>query len=296
MVGLAGGRKGAGAALALAGALACAHAPAAPPAETPNPGAAGATESIRVEYRAPKNPRDRDLEESLRQRRFLELFAEVLAAIRLPRPLTLVLQDCDGESNAWYSPAQGAVIFCYEYVADLGRMASRATEKGIRPDDAWDGAMAFVLLHETSHALFDLLAVPVLGKEEDAADQLAGWTLLRTGREAARRLLAGAAWMYLSEARGRAADESDFADVHGLHAQRYYNVLCLAYGSDAGFFGGLVRQGYLPAERAEGCEEEWQQVDYAAKTLVQGHVDAQAAARIRERYQKRWGESVKGAR
>ena len=48
----------------------------------------------------------------------------------------------------------------------------------------------------------------------------------------AKRTLAAAAWMYRASAGTHGADESDFADVHGLDAQRYYNVLCMAYGSD----------------------------------------------------------------
>lgn len=293
---MAGGERGrgrwaVGAALAL---LACAHAPGG--AATAGGAEAAASGSVGFEYRPPANPDHRALADALRQRRALELFAEALAAVRLPRPLTLVLQGCDGSSNAWYDPNEGTVIFCYEYVAEIARNAPRAAEKGVAAADALDGPFAFVLLHETSHAIFDLLAVPVLGHEEDAADQVAGYVLLKTGRVAAGRLLAGAAWMYLNDARARKPDESDFADVHALDAQRFYNVLCLAYGSDPEFFAGLVAKGHLPAERAETCWEEWRQVDHAVRALIQGQVDPEAAARFRARYQKRWGEPVKGAR
>ena len=162
--------------------------------------------------------------------------------------------------------------------------------------DARDGALVFLVLHESSHALFDLLSVPLLGHEEDAADSVAAWMLLRAGREAALRSMRGAAWMYLRDSRARKADESDFVDVHALDAQRYYNVLCLAYGSDPEFFGAAVKRGRLPQERAEGCEEEWSQVNYAVKALLLGHVDAEAADRVRARYQKKWGERLEGAR
>lgn len=287
------GGSAAGAALALAGALACAHAPGgAPPA---GPAEAAAPPSVRVEYRPPRNPDHQPLADSLRARRALEPFADVLGTIRLPRTLTLALDGCDGTSNAWYEPSDATVTFCYEYVAEIARNAPLAAEKGIGADDARDGPMAFVLLHETGHALFDLLAAPVLGHEEDAADQVAGFVLLRTGQDTARRLLAGAAWMYLQDARTHRADESDFADVHALDAQRYYNVLCLAYGSDPDFFGGVVRKGHLPAERAETCQEEWRQVEYAVKTLILGKVDPEGMARVRARYQKRWGAPMKGA-
>src|SRR5439155_721153 len=82
------------------------------------------------------------------------------------------------------------------------------------------GAVVFVLLHEISHALFDRLRVPILGREEDAADQLAAFMLLRAGEGVARRVLVGAAWMYLHDAAGRMPDETDFSDVHGLDSQR----------------------------------------------------------------------------
>lgn len=282
------------AALALAGALGCAHAPgAAPP---PAPAGGGAPGSVRVEYQPPQKPEHQAMADRLRERKALEVFADVLSPVRLPKPLTLVLRGCDGTSNAWYSPEKGTVTFCYEYVAEIVRDAPGTPEHGLSTEDARDGPFAFVLLHETGHALFDLLAVPLLGHEEDAADQVAGWILLNAGRDVARRMLGGAAWMYLRESRRRTADESDFADVHALDAQRYYNVLCLAYGSDPEFFGGVVKKGHLPGERAETCEEEWGQVDHAVRALILGNVDPEAAARVRARYQKRWGDPLKGAR
>src|SRR5574342_405677 len=166
----------AGAGGALAAVLACSSAGAAPAAEVPasRPGK-GVAGSVRVEYQPPKDPRHRELADSLKKRHALEPFAEVLGTIRLPKPLTLSLQGCDGESNAWYSPSLGKVIFCYEFVADI------------------------------------------VGKAP-LADKVAGWVLLRTGRDTARRMLGGAAWMYLRDARRRAPEEGDFADVHGLDA------------------------------------------------------------------------------
>src|SRR5688572_32230290 len=50
------------------------------------------------------------------------------------------------------------------------------------------------------------------------------------------------------------------AGEHGTPAQRFYNLVCIAYGADAQLFADLVQKGYLPKERAEGCAEEYQQV------------------------------------
>ncbi len=264
------------------------------PAATP-PRPSGRTGLVKVRYDQPKNPAHRQLYDHLRQRKVLEPFAEVLNTLRLPRPLTLVFRGCDGTSNAWYEPEDGEVIFCYEMVADSERAAAGAAAYGIPADVAADGPVAFVLLHESAHAVFDLLKVPILGREEDAADQVAAHVLLRTGTEVARRVLTGAAWMYKHDASARKVDESDFADVHGLDVQRFYNVLCMAYGSDAQAFGGLVEKGHLPKDRAEGCGEEFQQVSYAVRTLISKSVDAKAAQAARARHHSKWNAPKPGA-
>jgi hypothetical protein len=54
-----------------------------------------------------------------------------------------------------------------------------------------------------------------------------------------------------------------FADEHGTPAQRLYNLLCIAYGSDKGLFADDVEKGYLPESRAEICEGEYWQVEFA---------------------------------
>jgi hypothetical protein len=48
-----------------------------------------------------------------------------------------------------------------------------------------------VFLHEGAHALFAYLDIPLLGREEDAADQVAAYLLLSLGREDTPQLMAG---------------------------------------------------------------------------------------------------------
>jgi hypothetical protein len=241
-----------------------------------------------VRYDEPKDPAHRPIYEHLRERKLLEGFAEVLGTIRLPRPLTLRFAGCDGESNAWYETGDQTVTFCYEFVADFERTAAGAAQYGISREDAVDGAVAYVLLHECGHAIFALLQVPILGREEDAADHVAAFTLLRAGKGVARRALSGAAWMYKHDASSRTLDESDYSDVHGLDAQRLYNVLCMAYGSDPESYGGMVEKGYLPKDRAEGCQEEFEQVAFAVRRLIGKSLEPKAVERTRAKLQRRW--------
>ncbi|HYV67605.1 MAG TPA: DUF4344 domain-containing metallopeptidase, partial [Myxococcales bacterium] len=235
----------------------------------------GRTNMFRGAYDPPKDPKHQVYYERLKTIRLLERFTESAASLRLPKPLLVKFAGCDGTSNAWYEPTDGTVTFCYEYVAEIDQGSSGAAAVGIPPEVAWEGAVSFVLLHETGHALFDLLKVPILGREEDAADNVAAFLLLRGGEGLARRVLGGAAWMYLHDSKGRMPDDSDFADVHGLDSQRFYNVLCMAYGSNPQAFKGLVEKKYLPKDRADGCNEEYRQVAYAVKKLIDPSVDAE---------------------
>ena len=124
---------------------------------------------IRVEYVLPKNPAHQPIYERLKQARALERIQTLLSPLRLPRPLLLKVSGCDGEANAWYD--EGFVTVCYEYLADILKNAPEETlPSGITRQDAILGPFVDVFLHESGHAVFDILKVPVLGREEDAAD------------------------------------------------------------------------------------------------------------------------------
>jgi hypothetical protein len=252
------------------------------------PAAKGKTHMFRSAYDAPKDPKHKDYYERLKNDKLLERLSEVLSSLRLPKPLLVKFAGCDGTINAWYEPSDGTVTFCYEYVDDLWKTSRGAKEVGIDPDQAWEGTLVFILFHETSHAIFDLLKVPILGREEDAADQLAAFAMLRAGEGAARRTLGPAAWMYLHDSKGRMPDQSDFSDVHGLDAQRFYNVLCMAHGSNPTAFKGMVDKGYLPKDRAEDCAGEFKQVAFAVKKLIDPSIDVEVASQVRAAHKARW--------
>jgi hypothetical protein len=213
-----------------------------------------------VTYERPADPRLVPYLDAMVERQVLERISHALAFIRLPRPLRLVASQCD-ESNAWYDGSTRSVTFCYEYVRDLVEDARRMPPGTLAPVDAAAGAFVFLFLHEIGHALFDLLRVPVLGREEDAADQVAAFVLLRAGPDLTRRTLLAAAWMFRASADSLLPDESDYA-------------------SDEEEYAGAVGDGRLPPERAEGCAEEYAQVEYAVRKTMAGGVDRKAFARL----------------
>ena len=241
-------------------------------------------ERVVIEYVKPVEPSHNALYDVLREQKTLELVRDLLTPVRWPRALRLELKGCDGEANAWYSDA--VVTVCYEYVDDIWRSANAAARPAaITAVDSFTGSLADVFLHEAAHALFDMLKIPVLGREEDAADHLAAYYVLQLPDEVKRRMLLGGAWTYANELKIRrprdlyrrrlvVSRHVTFSDEHGTPAQRLYNLLCIAYGSDKRLFADVVEKGFLPQERAEFCDYEYQQVDFAYKTLVAPHVEA----------------------
>ena len=254
--------------------LALGAALAAAPAKTP---------SVRVVYEEPKKPEHAAAAEWMKQEHVLDDAAAMLAIIRLPKLLTLRAESC-GESNAWYDSETHVLTFCYELVSDFIKMGERAGHFELTPEQAVVGPLLFVVLHETAHAVFHILAIPVLGQEEDAADQVAVLAATRFGGDFAERMLRAAAFMYDHDSKVRKPGEADFADVHGLDRQRFYNVLCLAWGADPKLYDFAKDLGKLPEDRAEGCTAEYEQVRYAVRVLLRKHVDEKEMERARVKF------------
>jgi hypothetical protein len=214
----------------------------------------------------------------------LEDLRDFLSPLRLPAPLTIKIAACNGVPNAWYSAGSKTITFCYEMI-DLMRKSAPAgvTDEGLTPEDAVVGAFVDIMLHEISHAVFDLLKIPLFGREEDAADQLAAFVLLQFGNDVARRTIVATAHFWSTMATGRKVDPTDFASAHGLANQRFYNVLCIAYGAERELFSDFVEKGLLPRARANDCIYEYRQIRYAYLELIAPHVDPEMQKKVQGR-------------
>jgi hypothetical protein len=251
---------------------------------------------IQISYEPPKDPEHGQIYEELKRLRALEKLQEFVSPFRLPRTLTIMLAGCDGEADAFYGDDE--ITICYEYVDELWKnMPAQTTPGGVTPTDTVFGPLFDTSLHEFAHALFDMLNLPVLGREEDAADQVAAYIYLQLDPAESRRLITGTVYAYAAEAmkgempssleefaeviraeRPRSLEE--FAGEHGTPAQRAYNVMCMAYGADRKVFGDFAEKGFLPSERAEFCHEEYEQVQHAFEALVGPHIDQDLAREV----------------
>lgn len=210
----------------------------------------------------------------LQQRNVLERLSKFLSPYRLPREVTMQVKSC-GEVDAYYENA--TITVCYEYLAYIQAHAPAwRNDDGIRRRDAVIGPTVDLFLHEMAHALFDLLKIPVFGREEDAADLFSAYILLQSGREDAHALITGVAFLGQKETHEAMASNLEFrhfAKEHGLPGQRFFNVLCVAYGFDPELFADAVTRWNLPPERAVNCKDEYAQLDRAYRMLIMPHVD-----------------------
>jgi hypothetical protein len=247
---------------------------------------------IDIQYVPPKSSDYESLYKRVQERRRLEMLRDLLAPLRLPRRLLLKTEGCDGEVNAWYD--DGAITVCYEYLDWVLQAApEQTTPDGIAPIDAVSGPVIQIILHEAGHAVFDLLKIPIFGREEDAADQFSAYLMLMAGKDEVHRLISGAAYQFKSGAQSESQNIATkrFADEHGTLAQRFYNILCLAYGADEDLFQDIVANGYLPKSRAEGCSDEYANVAYAFKTLIGPYIDRKLGAKMHKNWLPR---SIRG--
>lgn len=118
--------------------------------------------------------------------------------------------------------------------------------------------------------------MPILGREEDAADQVAGFVMLQFGRDVAKTTIKGSAWKWANQ------DWSNPA-YHGVHSTpqtRFYNFLCMAYGGDPDTFKQFVDIGWLPKWRAPLCANEYEQAKRAFETTIGPHLDLDLVKRV----------------
>jgi hypothetical protein len=132
--------------------------------------------------------------------------------------------------------------------------------------------------------LFDYHDVPVLGREEDAADQVSAYIYLQLGKAEARRLITGTVYAYMREVQDTDPPTmEEFADEHSTPEQRAINLICMAYGADPELFKDITILGGVPQYRVDFCEEEFEHISFAYQKLIGPHIDPDLAEKVFDR-------------
>src|SRR5262245_2061120 len=246
------------------------------------------TNRVTVEYLTPNASDLRGLYQALKEHHALEKLQKILSPLRLPEELVVKTMEC-GKANAWYrrDDSKPTVTICYELLNQvLAALPKEKTAHGISAEDAKVGQLLWLALHEVGHATFDILGVSIFGNEEVAADNFASYVMLQFAE--ARQLIIGAAWKWNAYVQNYKVNPivqvrlAGFASDHGLPQERFYNVLCMAFGANPVLVADFVQEGYLPATRAANCLREYSRFARSFEKVIGPHIDYELAKGIVE--------------
>jgi hypothetical protein len=136
------------------------------------------------------------------------------------------------------------------------------------------GNVLFVLAHEAGHALISVFDLPVLGREEDAADALATVLALKMANPFADRVVFNAArsWFLRHQRDKEEHGPGVYYDEHGLDLQRAYNIVCLLVGGQPDKFTALANEVKLPKERQATCRFDFSNTSSSVEQALKPHL------------------------
>jgi hypothetical protein len=240
---------------------------------TPAKTAPEASGKLKVVYDEPVDDAGREAQQVLKLGGTDGIAAGFTKTFKLPRDITI--HAANGSEGPNYNPATRTITMSYgfvEYVARLllenfPQLQTNQNELGRE----WAAINGFILIHEWGHALIDQYEIPVLGKEEDAADALATVFMTRFVKGGAEYAFDAAKFFDALSARQRKLAPSDYWDEHSLDKQRAYAIVCWIAGADENDAKIIAQAGILSPERLQRCPAEYQQRVTSWLTLLKPH-------------------------
>jgi len=243
---------------------------------------------IHTAYLPPTDSAQKQVYDTVRQRHVLETVGRVFSPWDLGDiDLNIRTMSC-GFSNAYYQQVDHVptVTICYEYLQAVWQAMPEEMRamNGDSMKDVVCGQLFFAIAHELGHAMFDIFDVPVFGRQEDAADEFATYNILQFGGNLALQLIDGAAYAYHVYVKDLATRPqvtlpfAAFSSDHGAPEQRYFNLICIAYGYDPRLFS--LEMDKIPPARAKQCKYEYEDLKFAMRTVFWPHIDQEKAKRV----------------
>ncbi len=189
------------------------------------------------------------------------------------QPLTIVFGANDGPL---YDPTRNDILIPYTFLDEVEQRFNAVNyaddnQGNANPENLIQAVMDVVihtLFHELAHALIATYELPIVGKEEDAADNLAAVLSIEYFENGAEIAISAADLFYLEGDEITEFEEADFWDEHSLDLQRYYATLCHVYGSDDTQYAYLLEDTGFSDERAELCIGDYERMTNNWLTLL----------------------------
>ena len=144
------------------------------------------------------------------------------------------------------------------------------------------GNVIFATMHEVGHMVITEMGLPVLGREEDAADAFAVIAGLKINNDVSDSILIQSArgW-FMSDRRAKKQGAAlVFYDEHGLDQQRAYNIVCLMVGGNPAKFSKAADLTKMPEERQGTCQSDFSNASWSWDKALAPHIRKPDQAKI----------------
>jgi hypothetical protein len=191
-------------------------------------------------------------------------------------PVDMKIHIVNGFVGPSYDPSTKTITLSYGFVNYVGEQLTKNFPELLKNQNELGRELAavdgFILLHEFGHALIDVFGLPILGKEEDAADSVATVFLTQNVKGGTEYAFDAAKFFHTLSARQRKLAPAAYFDEHSLDEQRAYAIVCWIAGSSESDFNHVRKLGLLSDARLQSCPSEYQQKVRSWDTLLEPHV------------------------
>lgn len=226
-----------------------------------------ATAEIILELEPPPNTAQKEIHERLQSSESLKTAVNFLNdTFIIKTDIKLRFGDYD---NIWYQ--DNVIEFPYLFINDIRNDFKRSNflyKKGTI--DGYTGnVLLHIIFHEFAHAIIDQYDIPVIGREEDAADGLADVLLLFFFDQGSEVVASVATSFYIRSKQQRRFYREDYWSDHSLDKQRYYTRLCHIYGSNPKTQQDIKKQAKFDDNKADRCEFTYYHMERSWLRLLQ---------------------------
>lgn len=201
---------------------------------------------------------------------FKEIADALNSFLAMPKDVYLSLDSC-GTPNAFYSSSDSQLVFCYELLAQYEEEFKTIEKDQDKVNAMVEDTLLQTLYHELGHCLIDVWDMPATGREEDAVDQLAT-ILMLDGSDEGQASTINAALEFEIASRDQDPNDMMFWDEHSFSKTRFYDMLCLVYGSNPEKNEFMIGDDGLPARRAVRCPEEYARANRSWMKLLEPYI------------------------
>ncbi len=235
-----------------------------------------------ITYQTPLDKTEATIQQQLKaSREITETLALINDTFEFKEPVHIVFR---GEDGPLFDSESLSILFPYAFINE-GKLRFEDADYasfGRSIHDATMDAIVHTLFHELAHALIFMHELPIVGKEEDAADSLASILLIELYTDGQEIAMSAADLFDLESNDIEAFEEDDFWDEHSLDIQRYYSTLCHVYGSAPEPYAHIAKEANFSEARAELCIEEYDSLSRSWFTLLAPFIKKSSAIAMSE--------------